>query len=55
MADALGRTTHEVYKITMRRLESDLFSRIKTTSEHDAEYVNLLNKLQRNEVNLSGT
>ena len=39
----------------MSRLESDLLSRIKTTSKHDAEYLNLLNKLQRNEVNLSGT
>ena len=37
----------------MCRTENDLLSRIKTTSEHDVEYLKLLNKLQRNEVNLS--
>ena len=43
VVDALNRRTHEVYEITMSRPESDLLSRVKTTSEHDAEYLNLLN------------
>ena len=30
-------------------------SRIKTVSIQDAEYVNLLNKIQKEEVNLNGT
>ena len=55
MADALSRRTHEVYEITMSIPESDLLSRIKTTSEHDDEYLNLLSKLQINEVNLTGS
>ena len=32
-----------------------MMRRIKTTSIHDVEYVNLLNKLQKDEVNLNGT
>ena len=55
MADALNRWTHAVYEITMSQLESDLMSRIKTSSIHDAEYENLLNKLMKNEVKLNGT
>ena len=43
VADALSRRTHEVYEITMSRAESDLLSRVETTSEHDVEYLNLLN------------
>ena len=39
----------------MSQLESDMLRKIKTTSIHDVEYVNLLNKLQKDEVNLNGT
>ena len=55
VVDALRKITHEVYEITMSKPKGDLLSRIKTTSIHDVEYVNLLNKLQKDEVNLNGT
>ena len=50
VADALSQRTHEVYEITMSQL-----SRIKTTSMQDADHINLLNKLQKDEVQLNGT
>ena len=52
VVDALSRRTHEVYEIDVSQSENDLLSSIKTTSIHDAEYINLLNKLQKDEVNL---
>ena len=52
--DALSRRAHEVYEITMSQPESDLMSKIKTASIHDAKYENLLNKLLKDEVNLNG-
>ena len=55
VVDALSRKTHEVYEITMSQLKSDLLSKIKTASIQDVEYINLLNKLQKYEVNLNGT
>ena len=39
----------------MSQPKSDLLSRIKIASIRDDEYVNLLNKLQKDEVNLNGT
>ena len=55
VVDALRQITHEVYEITMSQLESDLLRRIKTTSIQDIVYISLLNKLQKDEVNLNGT
>ena len=55
VSDALSRRNHEVYEITLSQQESDMLSIIKTTSTRDVEYVNLLNKLQKDEVNLNGT
>ena len=55
VVDALRKITHEVYEITMSQLESDLLRRIKTTSIQDIVYISLLNKLQKDEVNLNGT
>ena len=52
---ALSWWTHEVYEITMRQPKSDTMSKIKTTSFHDVEYENLLNKLLKDEVKLNGT
>ena len=54
VADALSWRTHEVYEITLSEPEIYLLSRIKTVSIQDAEYVNLLNKIQKEEVNLNG-
>ena len=53
--DALSRRTHGIYEINMSQLESHLRNRIKTTSIHDIEYMNLWNKLLKDEVNLNGT
>ena len=53
VVDALRKITHEVYEITMSQLESDLLRRIKTTSIQDIGYISLLNKLQKDEVNLN--
>ena len=39
----------------MSQPESDMMSIIKTISIHDVEYINLLNKLQKDEVNLNRT
>ena len=55
VVDALSRRTHKVYEITLIQPKSDLLSRIKTTNIQDVEYVNLLNKLHKEEVNLNGT
>ena len=54
VADALSQITHEIYEITIIQPKSDLKNRIKTTSINDAEYVNLLNILLKDEVNLNG-
>ena len=54
VVDALSRRTHEVYEITRNQPKSDLLSRIITTNIQDAEYVYLLNNLQKYEVNLMG-
>ena len=35
--------------------ESDLVNKIKVASEQNAEFVNLLNKIHKNEINLNGT
>ena len=51
VVDALSRRTREVYEITMRQPESDPLSIINTSSIHDVEYVNLLNKPLKDEVN----
>ena len=53
VADVLSRRTHEIYEITMSKPESDIRRRIKTTSLHDIEYMNLWNKLQKDEINLN--
>ena len=37
----------------MSQPKSDLLSRIKTTSIQDVDYINLLNKLQKDEVDLN--
>ena len=55
VADALSRRIHEVYEITMSQPETDMMSRIKEASIHDAKYENLLNRLLKDEVNLNGT
>ena len=54
VADTLSRRVHKVYEITMSQPESDLKRRIKTTTIHDAEHGNLLNKLMKDEVNMNG-
>ena len=54
VVDALSRRTNEVYEINMSQPESDMMSRIKTTSIEDCEYENLLNKLLKEKVNLNG-
>ena len=38
----------------MSQPKSDMMNKIKTTSIHDDEYENLLNKLLKDEVNLNG-
>ena len=39
----------------MSQPESDILSIIETTIIHDVEYVDLLNKLHKEDVNLNGT
>ena len=55
VADALSRRTHEVYEITMSQPKSEILSRMKKYSIQDDDYINVLNKLQKDEVNLNGT